>query len=189
MRCFIAIPLSSETHKELSQIQSKLKETGADVSWVKTDNIHLTLKFLGEVEETKTKIISQELRELVSKYTCFETCIGKLGTFPTLFNPRVIWIGISKNENKIIKLQQKIEEVMGPLGFEKETRPFHPHLTLGRVRSKKNIQKLIEKLKTLHLLQFKPVIVDRIILFQSILKPTGAEYTALDEFKLVVVRH
>ena len=69
---------------------------------------------------------------------------------------------------------------------QKEIRPFHPHLTLGRVKGKKNIQKLADKLKSLSLPQFKPITVDRIILFQSILKRTGAEYTALDEFKLTV---
>ncbi len=186
MRCFIAIPLSSDTHQELSKIQSRLKETEADVGWVKSDNIHLTLKFLGDVEEEKTKIICKKLREMVNQFTSFETDMGKLGTFPSLSNPRVIWIGLSKNADRIIKLQQRIEEVTEPLGFEKETRPFHPHLTLGRVRGKKNIQKLVEKLKSLPLPQFKPITVDRIILFQSILKPTGAEYTALDEFKLMV---
>jgi 2'-5' RNA ligase len=186
MRCFIAIPLPTDTHQELSKIQSQLKETEADVGWVRSDNIHLTLKFLGEVEETKIKTISQELKKLISKHTCFETMLGKLGTFPTLSNPRVIWIGVSKNEDKINKLQQNIEEILEPLGFAKETRFFHSHLTLGRVRSKKNIQKLIEKIKILPFPQFKPITVDRIILFQSILKPTGAEYTALNEFQLKV---
>lgn len=186
MRCFIAIPLTTDTHQELSQIQSQLKETEADVGWVKTDNIHLTLKFLGEIEEQKIKTISKELKELTNKYTSFETCMGKLGTFPSISNPKVIWIGINKNEDKITNLQKGIEDVITPLGFEKETRPFHPHLTLGRVRGKKNIQKLVDKLKSLPLPQFKPIMVDRIILFQSILKPTGAEYTALDEFPLVV---
>jgi 2'-5' RNA ligase len=184
MRCFIAIPLPSETHQELSQIQSQLKETEADVKWVKNDNIHLTLKFLGDVKEEKIKIISKELRGVANKSTGFESGIGNLGTFPTLSNPRVIWIGISKNEDKIVKLQQRIEEILTPLGFERETRPFHAHLTLGRVRSKKNINRLTEKLKSLSSPEFKPFMIDKITLFQSTLKPTGAEYSALDEFKL-----
>ncbi len=183
MRCFIAIPLPKDTHQELSKIQFQLKETGADVRWIKSDNIHLTLKFLGDVEETKTKIIGQKLKEVVNKSTSFESEIEKLGTFPSISNPRVVWIGMSKNEDKIIKLQQRIEEILEPLGFERELRSFRPHLTLGRVRGKKNIQKLVEKIKSLSLLQLKPITVDRIVLFQSILKPTGAEYTALDEFK------
>lgn len=183
MRCFIAIPLTGDITQGLSKIQSQLKETGADVGWIKSDNIHLTLKFLGDVEETKVKIICQKLKEVVNKSACFESGIEKLGTFPSISNPRVVWIGMSKNEDKIIKLQQRIEEILEPLGFEKELRPFHPHLTLGRVKSKKNINQLIEKLKSLPVPPFEPIIVDRIILFQSILKPTGAEYTALDEFK------
>ena len=184
MRCFIAIPLPNQTHQELHKIQSQLKETGADVKWVKSDNIHLTLKFLGDAEGTKIATISQKLKEIASGYPCFETIIGKLGTFPTLSNPRVIWLGIDKNEDKINNMQKRIEEVLEPLGFPKETRVFHSHLTLGRVRSKKNIQNLTEKIKTLSLPQLVPITVDKMILFQSILKPSGAEYTALEEFGL-----
>ena len=184
MRCFIAIPLPTDITQTLSKIQSHLKETEADVGWVKSDNIHLTLKFLGNVEEEKIKTICHKLREVTNDFSSFETEMGKLGTFPSLSNPRVIWTGISKNADKISKLQQRIEETLMALGFERETRPFHAHLTLGRVKSKKNINKLIEKLESLTLPQFAPLAVDRIILFQSILKPTGAEYTALDGFQL-----
>jgi len=186
MRCFIAIPLPEDIHKELSKIQSQLKETEADVKWVETGNIHLTLKFLGEVDQTKIKTIFQQLKELISKYTRFETCMGKPGTFPTLLNPRVIWIDLNKNEDTINDLQKKIEEILQPFGFEKETRSFHPHLTLGRVRSKKNIQKLTETIKSFSSPQSRPFTIDKIVLFQSILKPQGAEYTALDEFQLKV---
>ncbi|MBU1767133.1 MAG: RNA 2',3'-cyclic phosphodiesterase [Candidatus Omnitrophica bacterium] len=123
---------------------------------------------------------------MVREHTSFESCIGKLGTFPTLLNPKVIWMGIRKNEDKINKLQQAIEEIMEPLGLKKEIRAFSPHLTLGRVRSKKNIQKLTEKLKTLSLPHLIPFTVYETIFFQSILKPSGAEYTVLDKFSLKV---
>jgi len=184
MRCFIAVSLPDNIHQELSQIQSQLKEIGADVKWVEPGNIHLTLKFLGEVEQTKIKIISQQLTELIGKFSAFEIVLGKLGAFPTLLNPRVIWIGISKNEDKINNIQKEVEEILQPLGFEKEARSFHSHLTLGRVRSKKNIQKFTGKLESFPLPQFKPVKIDKIILFQSILKPGGAEYTVIDKFGL-----
>ena len=184
MRCFIAIPLSSQSHKELAQIQLNLKETDSDVKWVKSENIHLTLKFLGDIEETKIATISQKLQEVVKIHNYFEILVGKLGTFPNLLNPRVIWIGINKNEDKINNLQKNTEEALTPLGLEKEMRAFHPHLTLGRVRSKKNIKQLTEKIKTLQLPQFQPITVNKIVLFQSILKPSGAEYTVLEEFKL-----
>lgn len=186
MRCFIAIPLPSKTQQELSKIQSQLKETEADVKWVEPDNIHLTLKFLGEIDRTKIKTISQQLKELISKYTRFETCMGKLGTFPTLSNPRVIWLDINKNEDTINDLKKKIEEILQPFGLEKETRPFRPHLTLGRVKSKKNIQRLTEAIKSFSFPQSKPFAIGKIVLFQSILKPQGAEYTVLDEFQLKV---
>ncbi len=186
MRCFIAIPLPEYIHKQLAQIQSQLKETGADVKWVNSGNIHLTLKFLGEVEEAKSKTISEELKKISCKHTNFKTCAGELGTFPTLSNPRVIWIGINKNEDKIIKLQKGIEEVFQSLDFEKETRPFHPHLTLGRVRDKKNIQSLIQKIKSSLSLQDNCFAADKIVLLKSALKPQGAEYTTIDEFKLKV---
>lgn len=185
MRCFIAIPLPDEIHHQLSKIQLELKETGADAKWVEAGNVHLTLKFLGDVQESKIKTISQKLKKIANKHTLFETCIGKLRAFPTLSNSRVVWIGLNKNEKKINNLQKEIEESLQSLGFEKEMRPFHPHLTLGRVRSKKNIQNLVEKIKTLPLPQFKPITIDKIILFQSILKPQGAEYTALDEFEFL----
>jgi len=185
MRCFIAIPIPGNIHSQLSKIQSQLKETDADVKWVGIDNIHLTLKFLGEVDEQKIKAISEKLKEIADKHTCFQTRAEKAGAFPTLSNPKVVWIGLNKNEEKINNLQKEIEGSLHSFGFEKETRLFHPHLTLGRVRSKKNIQKLTEEIKTLSSFQSDCFTADKIVLFKSILKPQGAEYTTLDEFEFL----
>ena len=183
MRCFIAIPLPQNIIRDLSDIQSKLKQTETDIKWVNSNNIHLTLKFLGYIEDAKIGEISKNLKEAFRKSKGFESALGKPGAFPSISNPRVIWLGISKNEDKITKLQKIAEDVLEPLGFDRETRAFHPHLTLGRVRSKKNINKLIEQIKTPQTSKADPFPIEKIILFQSILKPSGAEYTALDEFE------
>lgn len=184
MRCFIAIPLPGNIKQALSQIQSQLKTTEAHVKWVKSENIHLTLKFLGNIKDEEVGEISRNLKDAFREFQSFESSLGELGTFPTISNPRVIWLGIDKNADKITQLQQKTEDILYNLGFNKEKRKFHPHLTLGRVKSKKNINKLIDMVKNFPLENSQTFRVDKIILFQSILKPSGAEYTALNSFKL-----
>ena len=146
MRTFIAIELSGEIKNSLAQIESHLKYSGADVKWVSPDNIHLTLKFLGEISEEKCEKVKAALDEVAKTSAPFEISIKDIGAFPKLESPRVIWVGLDKGAKEATELAKKIDLSLSKLGFQEETRPFAAHLTVGRVRSAKNRETLKEKI-------------------------------------------
>lgn len=185
MRLFIAIELNEQTRTELANIQGKLKQSGADAKWVEPQNIHLTLKFLGDVEENKIQYIKDALNAIAGRIKIFSISLSEIGCFPNMNSPRVIWAGVKKGAIESAKLASDIEEKLSELGFAKENRPFSAHLTLGRMRSPKGKQKLKEITEALNktggAINRASSVIDRIILFQSTLTPAGAIYTNLYE--------
>jgi 2'-5' RNA ligase len=185
MRTFIAIEISEEIRNALDQAESHLKYSGADVKWVAKENIHLTMKFLGEVSEKKVEEIKSILDEIGRRTRPFEMIIKDIGAFPKIEYPRVVWVGLDKGANESKAIAEEIDNALSKIGFAKETRPFTGHLTLGRVRSPKNKDKLKEKMMNYQLPAVKPHLVSSITLFQSTLTPKGSIYTKLHEAKLV----
>jgi 2'-5' RNA ligase len=185
VRAFIAIKISSEIQDKLEGIQKKLKQADAHVSWVNSENIHLTLQFLGNIEETQIPDIEAQLRESVKLVTPFQLQVGYAGAFPNLRYPRVIWIGVTDSEENSLKtLQEDMSSRLRKLGFKQESGRFKPHLTLGRVRSQKNKSSLLRAIEAIVNIWVGEIAVDAIYLIKSELKPTGAEYTDLAEIKL-----
>lgn len=184
MRTFIAIELDKKITDALAEIQKELKSSQADIKWVRPENIHLTLKFLGEVEEARIKEIIQRLKELGSQIKPFALRISGLGTFPGLKSARVIWAGIKEDTDELMKLAKMIEDGLITLGFPKENREFSAHLTLGRFRSNKNRNKLIRRLEETQIPQRLTQQIASIALFKSLLHPTGAVYQKLSEINL-----
>ncbi|MCX5680153.1 MAG: RNA 2',3'-cyclic phosphodiesterase, partial [Candidatus Omnitrophica bacterium] len=137
MRAFIAIELSEEIKTVLHQVQSHLKYSGADVKWVEKENIHLTLKFLGEISEDKLKRIEEILDEIGKLFKPFELTLKDVGAFPKIESPRVIWAGLDKGAKESTEIVRRLDKELSDIGFEPETRPFAAHLTIGRVRSPK----------------------------------------------------
>lgn len=184
MRTFIAIDLEEEIKKKLCFFLLELKRVSQNIKWVKEEGMHLTLKFLGEVKEEKTTEIEAALRTMTQDYRPFPLRLHGTGTFPPGKKiPRVIWVGVEENRT-ILSYQASLESELEKLGFAKEKRPFHPHLTLGRVKVPSHLGGLISQLERERETRFGEMIVHNITLFQSILKPTGAEYRALSEFIL-----
>lgn len=190
MRLFIAIEISEEIREALAQIQSHLKYAGADVKWVEPHNIHLTLKFLGEVNEEKAEEIKSILDGIAKETRPFELSIKDVGAFPTIEYPRVIWAGLDKGADESKMLAEKIDEGLSKTGFQKEARPFASHLTIGRVRSSTNKEALKEKMNSLLTPTTRPTNQDSpsqpissVILFKSTLTPKGSIYTKLHEAK------
>jgi len=184
IRAFIAIELNPQIRDELSLVQSQLKTADADVKWVKPESIHLTLKFLGNISNQKVGEVKNLLDLVSPDHGSFELSLFKIGCFPKLEYPRVIWVGIDKGCSESESLAKAIEEESAKIGFAKESRPYAAHLTLGRVRSAKGKGALVSKIKTL---DFKPSAVsaiDRLTLFQSTLSPKGSIYTPLHEARL-----
>ncbi|PIQ88836.1 MAG: RNA 2',3'-cyclic phosphodiesterase [Candidatus Omnitrophica bacterium CG11_big_fil_rev_8_21_14_0_20_42_13] len=187
MRTFIAIELSKELQNKLNFLEDKLKHNSADVKWVKPENIHLTLKFLGNTGEEKLEPIKKILDNLAVRFKKFSLEISGLGAFPGLKSPRVIWIGsnvINDNQNIILNMVKILDEELEKLGFPKEKKRFHAHATIGRVRSSKNMQILKESLEKN--IKFKAGILEanKISLIQSTLTPSGSIYTPIHTVKL-----
>lgn len=193
MRAFIAIELSNEIRGSLAQIESHLKYSGADIKWAEKDNIHLTLKFLGEITEEKSEKIKYILDEIAKQTKPFELSlkiskeesIPFLGAFPNLNHPRVIWLGLDKGAAESRLVAEKVDDALLKIGFQKESRPFAAHLTIGRVRSPKNKEALKEKISSLRLKDYSLQLIDAITLFQSTLTPKGPIYTKIHESKLI----
>jgi RNA 2',3'-cyclic 3'-phosphodiesterase len=184
IRSFIAIPLNPEIISHIEKTHNELKALSADVKWVNPRSIHLTLKFLGNVEERDIEKIAQEIQNGIKGFKPWLTAVKNMGAFPSLKSPRVVWVGIEDQGGQVVRLQNQVETEMSNLGFEEEKRPFAPHLTLGRVRSPKGKDELVKYLLDEREQIFGEIKVDRVILFKSELKPTGAVYTVLKEFTL-----
>jgi 2'-5' RNA ligase len=135
IRSFIAIELPGELKLALARLQDKLKSgSRAPVKWVGTDSIHLTLKFLGNIDSGIIVRITSVLEEAVRGTHPFSIEVSGLGVFPNIRRVQVVWVGLTGDVEKLGQLQQRIESGLIPLGFAAESRPFTPHLTLGRVR-------------------------------------------------------
>lgn len=187
MRTFIAIELPQEVKNVLVKLQGRLRKTGGDVKWVQPDNIHLTLKFLGEIDEKKLNKINLILDKIAGNNSCFQISFSTLGVFPKMSSPRIIWVGIEKGDMETKKIASELEEEIEKIGIAKEDRPFSSHITIGRVKSALNRQMLAQELNQLkdycaeNKLQFK---AERITLFKSTLLPVGAVYEPLKAINL-----
>lgn len=186
MRTFIAIDISDEIREALARIISHLKYAGADVKWVDPGNIHLTLKFLGEVSEEKSRLVMESIDGIAASVRPFEITVKDIGAFPRVENPRIIWARLDSGVGESRQLARVVEEAMSVLGFEREARQFEPHLTIGRVKSARNIEDLAAKIGAYDSPRFPllpPHLIDSIALFRSTLTPKGSLYTKIHEAK------
>ena len=179
MRAFIAIAVSEPVLNSCEEIMARLRNLNLQGRFAKIQSIHLTLQFLGNIEEEQIPGIAEILEQAGKGVTPFDLEVGRLGVFPQLFNPRVVWIGVEPVD-AVMTLQSKIQQGLEPLGFPKENRDFHPHLTLLRLKSRKNLRQLAQYIDTEGPgLRAGVIQAEQIHLYQSILKPQGAEYRKL----------
>jgi len=184
MRTFIAIEIPEETRQGLRDAQRLLRTDAVDASWPKPEGIHLTLKFLGEVSETKVPEITSVLSLAAAGSRAFRLAVDGIGTFPNARSARVVWAGLGGEIECLDRLQAAVENAMERAGFERENRPFTPHLTLGRIkyiRSRDAWVRSLEQVKGLSLPAFE---VSSFSLIKSELKQSGAEYTQIAKFEL-----
>lgn len=183
VRLFIAFDTPAGEKARIRGLQEQLKASDADVRWEPPDKLHATLKFLGDTDENLLPAIIAELVGLLSNQTPISVLYRHLGCFPHKHNPRVVWVGIENGDGQLIPLQKRIEQTMERLGFEKEDREFQPHLTLGRVKGKRNLGRLLSLLETLTF-ESQPVTIREVALVRSDLKPSGSVYTILKSIPL-----
>jgi len=167
----------------LEQLQKKLRSHDADVRWVAIPSIHLTLKFLGEVDPAIIPKLAESLKNATQAQPGFALRLYGLGCFPNLQNPRVIWCGIDGETDALSRLHQSVEAACVSIGFAREDRAFHPHLTLGRINGKRNLLPLLDCIKMGSDLE-SGFISDHFNIYRSVLKPQGAVYTVLDTIEL-----
>lgn len=183
MRLFVAVNLPADLRQRLAAVQERLRGTQADVSWVRAENIHATLKFLGETEEKRLDRIRAALLEVARGRGPFPIRVAGLGSFGGRV-PRVVWVGVEAGAEPLSGLAKDVEAAMAHLGFPKEKRGFSAHLTLGRVRSPRNAAALLAALGQADAGPIGTVEVTQFELMQSELRPTGSVYTVLEKFPL-----
>jgi len=184
MRTFIAIPLPGELRELLANASDKTKRACNELKTVSASNIHLTLKFLGEIQEEQIPIISDAIKRACEGIGPFSLVAEETGVFPDLKRPRVFWVGLKGEIKTLHLLAQKIEDRLAGIGFSRESRPFSGHLTLGRFKlapSSENLKKNLDRFSSAKFGEFS---ADRVILYLSELYPSGAKYTVLYEHKL-----
>lgn len=183
IRTFIAIETPAPIRKDILGLQYRLKQSGADVRWEAEDKFHATVKFLGDVDETLLPAVFAKIESVALQHRACEIVFESLGCFPDSKSPRVVWVGCTDIDRKIGALKSMLDNELRVLGFEIESRPFRPHITLGRVKSQKGIEHLISILENL---TFEPhaSVVNDIVVMKSVLKPKGSEYSVLRTIQL-----
>jgi 2'-5' RNA ligase len=177
IRAFVAVHLPIPVIERVTQVQTQLRgrarEAGLKVGWVSAAQLHVTLKFLGEIVEESRWAIRDRLQDRLAGRAAFEVAVRGVGAFPDRARPKVIWVGIEEAA-PLVALAGEVESWLSELGFAKETRPFHPHLTLGRVKAG-----AADILAGLEAQSFGTAEVSEVTLYQSVLRPQGAEYKPL----------
>jgi 2'-5' RNA ligase len=180
IRTFIAIEVPEEVKEKINSLQERLTEGPYRK---KPKNIHLTLKFLGNIDADRIDSLGKALETACKNIGPFIVTVEGLGAFPNLKTPRVLWVGIVGSA-ELTHLYRNIEEELHKIGFEKEHRPFHPHLTLLRVKSRDEGRRLAERVKDIKSDLKETFSTDEFILFKSELSPKGAEYSPLKRIRL-----
>jgi len=184
MRTFIAVELSKEIQDALEELESQLRKSGADVKWVKPQNIHLTLKFLGEIDPKNTEEIKQVLLDIAKGLTPFKMRLTNLGAFPKINYPRVIWVDIEEGKDTLVKIAADLEEGLAKIGIPREDKPFKAHTTIGRLRSPQNRNQLVDQMQKFTSPLNKECTVDRLTLYKSTLTGSGPIYEVISQARL-----
>ena len=188
IRAFIAVELPPATREAVEDVARRLQAEAVEgVRWVRSDGIHLTLKFLGSIGANSVPVVSEALARCAASTAPFELSLDSVGAFPGVRDPRVVWIGLGGALEPLSELQQSLERELEGLGFARERRGFTPHLTLGRTRESAPIpqrRRLAQALAATTIERREAMPVKEIALIQSDLTPTGAVYTRLYSARL-----
>jgi 2'-5' RNA ligase len=184
IRAFVAVELNASVRARLSAAIEQLRASRTRVSWTKPDNLHVTLRFLGDIECEAIDRIGHELDQTLADCSSFALLARGLGAFPNLRKPKTIWCGVEGGVAALEDVQTRIETVCHAAGLDADAKPFHPHITLGRVRDRAPLRDLVQVMHNLREFEGGEVEVSAVTLFSSTLNSGGSVYKALRKFEL-----
>ena len=182
LRLFIAIEIPPEVKSQFATVLRELKAAPVDVRWEALEKLHVTLKFLGDTNPELLPQVIQQLDRVVESVHPFAVRYSGLGCFPNARDPKILWVGAEDVQHSMIPLVESIEKTMAALGLKREAKPFHAHVTIGRVKSQRNIQDLLRIMESTTL-KSHTTNVSHIVLVKSELKPSGSEYSIIKAFQ------
>lgn len=183
IRAFIAVDLDDPVIETICNVVEILKPRITEIRWLRKENLHLTLKFLGNIAESQVEPIAAALRHPVGLFSPCTISAKGLGVFPDFRRPKILWVGLTGDQ--LVQLAAEIESALMPLGFTPENRAFTPHLTIGRWREgSRPAKNLRQEIDNLNDFEFGACAIRQIVLFQSVLKPEGASYSQLRTIQL-----
>jgi RNA 2',3'-cyclic 3'-phosphodiesterase len=182
LRLFLAIDIPNSARRKIAEAQSFYKTLNLDATWVKPSNMHLTLKFLGNTQPDLIPAIKDRMAKIANSSPPFSVTFGKVGVFPNMSRPRVLWVGIEEAKGRLDSLKEKIELQMTCLGFPADYKKSVHHLTLGRIKSGKGKERLKKAVESAHPINASAFEVSSIQLIKSELTPQGSIYTVQEEF-------
>ncbi len=172
MRCFIGIPLDDIIREEIYKLYPDIK----NLRFTKKENLHITVKFLGEIQEKRIEKIKNAIVESCNDTTKFKISCNRLSAFPSTASARVVWVNVIEGADIITEIYKTLENNLEKIGFEKEKRQYIPHITIARIKNSVNIADYLKKFEI-------NSVADEIVLYKSDLKPEGPFYTNIFEFK------
>ena len=184
MRAFLGISLPEQIRASLVTLQEQLAESQADVKWVAPEQLHVTLKFLNEISEERTQQVTQFLRSIAQKTPAFMLQLQDLGAFPSVSDPRILWVGVREGGVAVVALAAAIEEQCRAYRLKREDRAFSAHATIGRVRSPRRREALVQRLRETTWDAPASWRATSVTFYQSVLGQAGPTYTVLAELPL-----
>lgn len=179
-RAFVAVEVSEGARRQIADLLGRLRrEPGGPVRWVRPELMHLTLAFLGEVSGDFLESAKARLGEVAQQHKALTAQLKGLGAFPSPSRARVVWIGTEQGKDEVCALQADVAKALCSVGYQPEKRPFSPHLTIGRLRIPGDVSRAVAVG-----FESEPFTVGRVVLFRSVLQPTGPVYSVLAEFPL-----
>jgi 2'-5' RNA ligase len=179
IRTFIAFHLPPDVRGHVEKIQNRFLDQGFRMRRVRPENIHLTLKFLGDIEKRQIETIAGAMTESMKDFSPLHLSAGGIGVFPGIRKARILWCGLKGDTHELIRLQKNLENHLEASGFEKEKRPFRAHMTIARMKESPNPQQLRKAMEESANLFSPPFCADEMILWQSRLRPSGPVYSRL----------
>ncbi len=184
IRTFIALEINAETRDAIADDIAALKHSFPRIKWVGPENLHVTLKFLGDISENDLKDVFSAVDKAATLHEPFVVDVETLGVFPHWRAPRVVWVGCGEGKNEIVSLQKDVDKCLAEVGFDMEKRPFNPHLTLGRIKLPADGYGLFEAAGRMLDTTYGFMDVDNITVFMSELKRSGPVYTPMHHAKI-----